>query len=301
MGGVFAKATPTGAKGPTEYTLASYRGEKLRPAMAVAPPTSRRLDVAVVADVHLGTSRARARELADYLASIHPRTLVVAGDLLDLAAVRAGGIPDEHLAVLRRLLGLAHEGTRVYLLTGNHDAALGRFGDLALGNLHVRRELELHLDGRRYFFCHGDRLEASVRLGLPVAVDSPLRRLASLANKLWWRLSRACGRQLPSLAHELRAGGSLAATHLEHYRVAAAGLAAERGCDTVVCAHVQRPEVATVEIPGGRGSVRYLNPGRLGGEPDGAGVPVGGVAAAPLRRGRLAAAQRATEGRCPGA
>lgn len=229
--------------------------------MAVAPPTSHRLDVAVIADAHLGTPQARPRELADYLASVHPRALVVAGGLLDLAALRGGSVPDEHLAVVRRLLELARGGTRVYVLTGNHDAALGRFGDLALGNLHVRRDLELHFDGGRYFFCHGDRLKATVRLGLPTAADAPLRRLAAWVDGRRRGVLRALGRPSPSLARGLRVGGDGAALRLARYRAAAARLAAERGCDTVVCAHVQRPEVSTVALPDLRDPVRYLNPG----------------------------------------
>ena len=215
----------------------------------------------MIADVHLGTPRARARELADYLAAISPQTLVIAGDLIELAALPRG-LPEEHLAVIRQLFDLAHDGTRVYVLTGNHDAALGRFGDLALGNLHVRRELELHLDGHRYFFCHGDRLESAVRLGLaPTRLDAPAERAIAWADRQWNRLLRASGRRARSLARELRGGSAEAAELLSRYRLAAGRLAAERGCDTVVCAHVQRPEMADLAIGAAGERVRYLNPG----------------------------------------
>lgn len=214
--------------------------------MAVAPPTARRIHVAVVADAHLGSARARARELGDYLDGIAPCTLVVAGDLLDLAALKTKRVPDEHLGVVRRLLDLAAAGTRVYVLTGNHDAALGRFGDLALGNLHLRRELELHLDGRRYLFCHGDRLE---------------KRAGSWVERQWGRVLAAAGQPRRSLARELRGGGDAARAMLHQYQLAAARLARARRCDTVVCAHVQQPAMADVELPGVSGAVRYLNPG----------------------------------------
>lgn len=230
--------------------------------MAVAPPTARGVDVAIVADAHLGARIARARELSDYLASIAPTTLIVAGDLLRLDALRSGGLPDDHLAVIARLIELAHGGTRVYLLTGNHDAGLGRFGSLALGNLHIRRELELHLDGHRYFMCHGDRLEAAVRLGLPAAGrDSLGERVAAWADRRWGGLLRVLGKSPPSLSRDLRHGAARAEDHLRRYQFAAARLARERSCDTIVCAHVQRPAIATIELPGHASAVRYMNPG----------------------------------------
>lgn len=230
--------------------------------MAIAPPTTRRLDVAVIADVHLGLPAGRARELGHYLETISPKTLVVAGDLLRLRALRRRRLADDDLAVIRRLFDLAHSGTRVYVLTGNHDAGLGRFGDLALGNLHVRRELELHLDGHRYFMCHGDRLEAAVRLGLPDAGgDSLAERFAAWVDRRWGNLLEAFGGARPSLSRDLRRGATRAERHLSRYRLAAARLARERGCDTIVCAHVQRPALTTVDLPGDGGTVRYMNPG----------------------------------------
>ena len=216
----------------------------------------------MIADVHLGSASARARELGHYLESISPKTLVVAGDLLRLRALRRRRLADDDLAVVRRLFDLAYCGTRVYVLAGNHDAGLGRFGDLALGNLHVRRELELHLHGRRYFMCHGDRLEATVRLGLPDAGGESLaERLAARVDRRWGNLLEALGGTRHSLSRDLRRGATRAERRLCRYRVAAARLARERGCDTVVCAHVQRPERATVDLPGDGEPVRYMNPG----------------------------------------
>ena len=228
--------------------------------MAVAPPHARRLDLAVIADAHLGTRQSRPEELLRYLESIDPKRLVVCGDLIDLDAAARGQFDERHLAVVNHLLALAASGVRVYYLTGNHDAGLRRFGTLALGNLHLRDELELRLDGRDYLLMHGDLLDAAVRFHLGAdRVGDWVYRLVSWTNRRVRDLRRRLGGLPWSLARELRRRPQEVAPYLEAFERTAVRLAATRGCDAVVCGHTQRPKVAEHEVDGRR--VTYLNPG----------------------------------------
>ena len=228
--------------------------------MATAPPRARRLDLAVIADAHLGARRSRPEELLRYLESIDPKRLVICGDLIDLDAARRGGFREVHLAVVNHLLALAAQGTRVYYLSGNHDAGVRRFGNLALGNLHLRDELELRLDGRSYLLMHGDRLDAAVRFHLGAdRVGDWAYRVVSWAHRVVDRTRWRFGRAPYSLARELRRRPDEVAPYLEAFQRVAARLAATRGCDAVICGHTQRPEIAEHDVNGT--SVTYLNPG----------------------------------------
>lgn len=52
-----------------------------------SPPLKKRtIEVAVISDVHLGTTRCHADELLAYLGSIKPATLVLNGDIIDPVA-----------------------------------------------------------------------------------------------------------------------------------------------------------------------------------------------------------------------
>ena len=44
----------------------------------------RNVEVVVLSDIHLGTTGSRAVELLKYLKSIHPRTLILNGDIIHI-------------------------------------------------------------------------------------------------------------------------------------------------------------------------------------------------------------------------
>jgi UDP-2,3-diacylglucosamine pyrophosphatase LpxH len=228
--------------------------------MAVAPPRTRHLNVAVIGDTHLGTNQCRAVELLEYLDSITPDTLVLLGDIIDVAALRQSKLSQDQLAVLRRIIDFTHDGAKVYYLTGNHDSRIGRFGTLALGNLHVRNELLLQFDGRKTYFFHGDRLDAVVKYKL-MAERLPgfWRKLLTMADHLGGRVKQLFGRQRWSLAAEVRTNPARAKKYVQLFERAAVKLGLSKGCDHTVCAHIHQPKI---EMSTAQGKVvTYLNCG----------------------------------------
>jgi len=228
--------------------------------MAVAPPRTRHLNVAVLADVHLGTSASKAKEVLAYLDSITPDTLVLAGDFVDLDRIKHGKLKKDHLAVIRRVLNLAHTGTKVYYLTGNHDAKLRKFGNLALGNLHIRQELMLQFDGHKHYFFHGDRLDIAVKYKLSLDGASGFwRKLIDFIDSTGIALKHLVGRQKWSLATELRTNPARAKAYSEIFERAATQLAISKGCDHVICAHIHQPKVERRTLE--NTVMHYLNAG----------------------------------------
>ncbi len=114
----------------------------------------------MISDVHLGASNARPCDLLRFLDEIDANRLdhvVVNGDLFDGPSL--GGVPDRHLAVIRRLVELAKLGVNVRVALGNHDP---REIHSALLGCSVHHEIILENVGRRFLVCHGDRWDRSL-------------------------------------------------------------------------------------------------------------------------------------------
>ena len=123
----------------------------------------RRVQVAVVSDVHLGTYGCHATELLRYLKSIRPQVLVLNGDIVDIWQFSKNYWPPAHMRVVRYLAGLAAKGVKIHYLTGNHDELLRKFAGLKLGNFRLDNKLVLDLPHGRTWLFHGDVFDVTMR------------------------------------------------------------------------------------------------------------------------------------------
>src|SRR3970282_125591 len=81
----------------------------------------RKVPLVVLSDVHLGTYGCQAKELLQYLKSIQPKMLVLNGDIIDMWSFSKSYFPASHMNVLRQIIKMSNQGTRVIYITGNHD------------------------------------------------------------------------------------------------------------------------------------------------------------------------------------
>lgn len=212
-----------------------------RPSAPVRP-----LDLVVLANVQLGAPTCRAESLCAYLAGIQPAVLVLNGDLIDLTS--KAPLPITHEAVLHALLKLSVEGTRIYYLTGDQDAALQRHRGFSAGNVHLREELVLQFGGRRYWFLHGEGLE---RLDTAHPTSKRYRRLRLLNH--WYR--RSVGR----IGGKRSGEGSRSFSEQQRTRFEQNALALARAAtyDGIICGHTGIPALSKPD----RHGIRYANPG----------------------------------------
>jgi len=220
----------------------------------------RTIDVAVISDVHLGTTGCRAEELIAYLSSIKPAILVLNGDIIDAWNFRKHFFPPSQIKVLKKILSMASTGTEVYYITGNHDEMLRRMSGADVGCFHICNKLVLPLDGRKSWIFHGDVLDHSSRgtrwlTRLGAYGYGLLLRTNRMIN---WALVRA-GREKFSLSGRIKDLGKRGAPQASHFMNTAARLAIGKGYDYVVCGHTHLPAKEWVETPKGR--VLYLNSG----------------------------------------
>ena len=220
----------------------------------------RKLEVAVISDVHLGTYGCQADELIAYLNSIKPKKLVLNGDIIDIWQFSMRYFPSAHHQVLKKIMGMAANGTQVYYITGNHDEMLRKFADLSIGNFSILNKLVLELDGKKAWFFHGDIFDVSIRYAKWLArLGSYGYGFLLLVNRLINWVLALFGREKFSLAKRVKQGVKSAVKSVRNFEKTATDLAIESGYDYVVCGHVHQPKKEQYENKNGK--CTYLNSG----------------------------------------
>lgn len=220
----------------------------------------RKIKIAVISDVHLGTFGCNAKALNKYLKSIEPEILVLNGDIIDIWQFRKRYWPQSHMKVVQRIFKMLSKDTQVYYLTGNHDEMLRRFSDFKMGNLEILNKLVLNIDGKRAWIFHGDVFDITMKhskwlakLGA-VGYDT-LIMLNSFVN---WCLKLA-GKGRVSFSKKVKNSVKQAIRFINDFETTATDIAIENGYDYVICGHIHQPQLRTVANE--KGSTLYLNSG----------------------------------------
>lgn len=218
----------------------------------------RRYRTVWISDLHLGTRGCNARMLVDFLRSIQCDTLYLVGDIVDGWRLKKGWYwPDAHNEVVRRILKMAHRGTRVVFVAGNHDEMLRDYAGLTFGGVELVLEaVHETADGRRLLVTHGDSFDGVVLYA---------RWLAFLGDKAYGLLLRAniafnaVRRRLKmpywSLSAYLKKRVKNAVQFVSSFETAVASEAQSRGFDGVVCGHIHCAEIREF------GGITYYNDG----------------------------------------
>ena len=70
----------------------------------------RKLEIAVISDVHLGTYGCHAKHLLTYLNSIEPKKLILNGDIIDIWQFSKRYFPKSHFKVIKKIMTMASNG-----------------------------------------------------------------------------------------------------------------------------------------------------------------------------------------------
>lgn len=211
-----------------------------------------------ISDIHLGTRGCNAELLVDFLRSVECETLYLVGDIVDGWRLRKGWYwPDAHNEVVRRILKMAHRGTRVVFVAGNHDEMLRDYAGLSFGGVDLVLEaVHQTADGRRLLITHGDAYDGVVLYArwlafLGDAAYGLLLRTNIVVNALRRRL------HLPywSLSAYLKKRVKNAVQFISSFEEAVAHEAVQRGMDGVVCGHIHSAEIREF------GGITYYNDG----------------------------------------
>jgi UDP-2,3-diacylglucosamine pyrophosphatase LpxH len=221
----------------------------------------RHVDIVVISDVHLGTHGCQARQLNNYLKSVQPRTLILNGDIFDIWYFKKSYFPKEHMDVVRRILKMAANDTKVYYLTGNHDDMLRKFGEMSFGLVHLRNKLVFQVNGRTHWVFHGDVFDASIHKARWLArLGGEGYDLLIRFNRLVNRMRGWVGFPPVSFAAKVKKGVKGAVKRISDFEETAIRIASEKNYDCVICGHIHRPQIREIVAENGK-NVRYLNSG----------------------------------------
>jgi UDP-2,3-diacylglucosamine pyrophosphatase LpxH len=228
--------------------------------MSSKPAKRRRVEVAVVSDVHLGTYGCHATELLRYLKSIKPRVLVLNGDIVDIWQFSKNYWPAAHMRVVRHLAGLAAKGTRIHYLTGNHDELLRKFAGTRFGAFSIANKLVLDLPRGKTWLFHGDVFDVTMRHSRWLArLGAEGYDLLILLNRLVnWGLQKL-GRPRVALSKAVKDRVKSAVNLVSDFEQTAATIAADQDYRYVACGHIHCPEIRPIATE--KGAVVYLNSG----------------------------------------
>jgi UDP-2,3-diacylglucosamine pyrophosphatase LpxH len=211
-----------------------------------------------VSDIHLGTAGCQADLLCDFLHSIECETLYMVGDIVDGWRLRKGWYwPDQHNEVIRRVLKMAHRGTRVIYIPGNHDEMFRDYAGLSFGGVEVQLEaIHTTADGRNLLVTHGDAFDGIVLYARWLAfLGDQAYTLLLKANIILNAVRRKFNMPYWSLSSYLKMRVKNAVQFIGKYEEVVAREAAQRGVEGVVCGHIHSAEIREF------GSITYYNDG----------------------------------------
>lgn len=220
----------------------------------------RKIEIAVISDVHLGTYGCHAKHLLTYLNSIKPKKLILNGDIIDIWQFNKRYFPKSHLKVIKKIMTMASDGVEVIYITGNHDEMLRKFANTQIGNISIVNKKVLELDGKKAWFFHGDVFDVSIQNAKWLAkLGGYGYDCLTLLNKLYnWQLEKR-GKERYSLSKKIKNSVKGAVKYINDYETIISDLAIENGYDFVICGHIHQPKMEYRDNKYGR--TMYLNSG----------------------------------------
>ncbi len=211
-----------------------------------------------LSDFHLGSVGCRADLILDFLDHHDADTYYLVGDIVDGWRLKRNWYwPEQHDAVVRKLLRKARTGTRVVYLPGNHDDFLREFVGSAFGGIRVvDRLVHETADGQRLLVIHGDEFDIVARRAPWLTpVGHGFAVATQKVNRLLNRLRFSLGLPYGSFSCWAKTKAKSAVNFIGDFEEALIGEARRTGVDGVVCGHIHHAKI--VDLP----DLRYINTG----------------------------------------
>lgn len=220
---------------------------------------ARKLEVAVISDLHLATRACKAKTILKYLKSINPGILVLNGDIIDSWRFSRNYFPKPQLKVVRQLIKMLEKGAQIFYITGNHDEFLRKFNQTEIGKLKIVNQLILELDGKKTWIFHGDLFDHIIHKAKWLAkIGAAAYGLITLVNHLLNVILKPFGIKEFILYKSFKKKPSNDSKPTA-YEKAIAATAAAQNYQTVICGHTHVPKDKIVMMNGK--PVRYINCG----------------------------------------
>ncbi len=212
-----------------------------------------------ISDTHLGFRGANPSALNEFLKTVDCEYLYLIGDIFDIWELRKRIHWSEDCNnVLRKLLKLHKNGTKIFYIPGNHDEALRNFLPFNLGGIEFLNETYHHTkNGEKYLIIHGDQF---------VFVVGHMKWLAVLGSTLYdWLIvmNRLVNKSRSifgftthwSLSGFLKQKAKKAVSFMRDFETASKKYAEKLECVGVITGHIHNAKIDATD------KIKYLNCG----------------------------------------
>jgi len=213
-------------------------------------PETPRYRAVFISDLHLGTPGCQASALLDFLRDHPSESLYLVGDIIDGWQLRRRWFwPQTHNDVVQKVLRRARKGCRVVFVPGNHDEFARQFDGHHFGGIEVRNEaVHTTVDGRLLWIIHGDHFDGVIQGAKWLAyLGDNLYEFSLRVNRHLNSWRARMGLPYWSLSQYLKHRVKSALNYVADFERAVAGEARHRGYQGVVCGHIHRPEMRSID------------------------------------------------------
>jgi len=203
-----------------------------------------------ISDIHLGTPGASAEELLHFLKHTRSDYLFLVGDIVDGWQLKKRWYwPQTHNDVVQKLLRKARHGTNVIFIPGNHDEVARQYTDLTFGEIKLHHDyIHETVDKKKLWVVHGDLFDHVIQHARWLAyIGDKAYNILIRANH-WLNVCRNAFK-LPywSLSQYLKLKVKSAVSFISAFEHVMVTETRRRGCDGIVCGHIHKPELKTVD------------------------------------------------------
>jgi len=203
-----------------------------------------------ISDTHLGTRNCHADYLLEFLRATDSEYLFLVGDIFDgWQLTKSWYWPQSHNDVMQKVLRKARKGTHVFLIPGNHDEFLRKFGKHDFGRVTLAPQI-IHtlLDGRRLLVLHGDQFDSVIKFAPWLAhIGDEAYELTLSINRIFNQLRARLGMSYWSISAYLKGKVKNAVNFISAFESVVVLAAKKHHVDGVVCGHIHKAEMREVE------------------------------------------------------
>jgi len=197
-----------------------------------------------LSDIHLGSLQAQPQKVLDLLERVTADEIYLVGDIIDIMAMKKFfRWESEYNKIIRKLLKLNKNGTRIYYVAGNHDAQLKDYdGDNFSGiEFCIEKKIET-ISGKTYMVLHGDEFDGIFRSKMLYTLGDILFGITVMLNRINNKIRQKMGYSSWSLSLYLKEKVKKRLKFLSNFEKLVATKAVDNNSDGVICGHVHIPE-----------------------------------------------------------
>jgi len=204
-----------------------------------------------ISDTHLGFRGAKAKHLADFLKSVECDYLYLVGDIFDFWAMKSRiWWNSDCSVVLRRILKMGNNGTKIVYIPGNHDEAIRMFLPFDLGAIQFLNEtIHTTVDGKRLLVIHGDQFDVVIgHMKWLAIVGSTLYDWLLSLNEVVHSIRLKLGYPTYwSLAGYLKQKAKRAVSYMRDFETAVMRYTIKHNADGAVCGHIHNAKLTEID------------------------------------------------------